>query len=94
MAAEALFRGTPVVAFNAGALPEVVGPGGVIVPAGDHGAMARAIVALCQDGEKRKELAKRGYEHVMDHYQAENVVHRFYEMVEKVFENNHLLLGK
>lgn len=42
-AAEAMACGAPVVASNGGALPEVVGNAGLIVPAGDAAALAHAI---------------------------------------------------
>lgn len=49
-AAEAMACGTPVVAFAAGAVPEVMGGAGVLVPPGDVGAMADAVRSLT-DGD-------------------------------------------
>ena len=43
VAAEALACGTPVLAFDRGALAEVVGPCGIVVPPGDADALAAAI---------------------------------------------------
>ena len=43
VAAEALACGTPVAGFDRGALSEVVGDCGVLVPCGDIGALAHAI---------------------------------------------------
>ncbi|MXP14163.1 glycosyltransferase [Altererythrobacter confluentis] len=43
VAAEALSSGVPVLAFDRGALREVVGPCGIIVPAADIAALARAM---------------------------------------------------
>ena len=43
VAAEALACGTPVCAFSNGALPEVVGHCGFLVPQGDVGALAQAM---------------------------------------------------
>lgn len=42
VAAEAMACGTPVLAYDRGALREVVGPGGIVVP-DDHSSLARAI---------------------------------------------------
>lgn len=42
-AAEAMALGTPVFAFDCGALPEVIGAGGVVVPEGDTRGLAEAL---------------------------------------------------
>ncbi len=47
-AAEAMACGTPVVAFDTSAVPEVVGGAGVLVPPGDVDAMADAVCALTE----------------------------------------------
>ena len=47
-ALEALACGTPVIASSRGALPEVVGNGGLIVDAEDHRAIARHLVDLAE----------------------------------------------
>jgi glycosyltransferase involved in cell wall biosynthesis len=65
-AAEAMASGTPVVATDAGALPEVVADGetGVIVPAADAPALADAIASLLDDAERRARLGAAGAERV------------------------------
>jgi glycosyltransferase involved in cell wall biosynthesis len=55
-AAEAMACGSPVVVTDGGALPEVVGDAGVVVPAGDPGALRDAIAALLDDPERRRAL--------------------------------------
>lgn len=55
VAAEAMSVGTPVVASASGSLPEVVGPGGLLVPPGDEAALAAALESLRDDG-RRAEL--------------------------------------
>ena len=44
VAVEAMASGIPVVSSDAGALPDVVGGAGIVVPAGDAGALASALV--------------------------------------------------
>jgi glycosyltransferase involved in cell wall biosynthesis len=59
-AAEALSTGTPVVASDAGALPEVVGrdgASGILVPAGDHETLARTLTELLADPARRAVLS-------------------------------------
>ncbi len=55
-AAEAMSCGAPVIVTDGGALPEVVGDAGVVVPRGDSAALARAIAALLDDPTRRADL--------------------------------------
>ncbi|ONI70995.1 hypothetical protein ALI144C_51510 [Actinosynnema sp. ALI-1.44] len=59
-AAEAMSCGIPVVATTGGALPEVVGDAGVLVPPGDPTALARALRDLLDDPGRRATLGQRG----------------------------------
>ena len=59
-ALEAMARGCPVVVSGAGALPEVVGDAGVIVPPGDPDALAGALAALVADDDRRRQLSEAG----------------------------------
>jgi glycosyltransferase involved in cell wall biosynthesis len=59
-AAEAMACGTPVVVTDGGALPEVVGEAGVVVPKADSMALARAIGALLDDPGRRAAMSARG----------------------------------
>ncbi|MEX2225906.1 MAG: glycosyltransferase family 4 protein [Dehalococcoidia bacterium] len=61
-AAEAMACGTPVIATDAGALPEVVADGetGMIVPAADEHALAGAISALLADPERCHRMGAAG----------------------------------
>ncbi len=61
---EALDCGTPVAAFAAGALPEVVGGGGILVAPENVTALAAAIVRLADDSTLRAECVRAGQEHI------------------------------
>jgi glycosyltransferase involved in cell wall biosynthesis len=62
VAVEAMAVGTPVVAFAAGALPEVLGDCGVLVPVGDVAALAGAVSEILTDDLRSAELARCGRE--------------------------------
>ena len=63
-AGEAMACGLPVISTNGGALPEVVGDAGVIVPKGDSDALAAAITDLLDNPDKAAEVGRRGFERV------------------------------
>jgi glycosyltransferase involved in cell wall biosynthesis len=56
-AIEAMSVGLPVVANRSGALPEVVGGGGVLVDTSDPWALATTITSLFDDAPRRRALA-------------------------------------
>jgi glycosyltransferase involved in cell wall biosynthesis len=67
---EAMAHGKPVVATAVGGLPEVIqdGVNGVLVPRGDHRALASACVALARDRERAATLGFRARQHVEDRF--------------------------
>ncbi|HEX2850591.1 MAG TPA: glycosyltransferase family 4 protein [Acidimicrobiales bacterium] len=70
-AIEAMASGAPLVATTGGALPEVVGDDGVaarVVPPGDAGALATAILDLLGDPAERERLAQAGRDRVLERY--------------------------
>ncbi len=48
--------GTPVVASDASSLPEVVGPGGILVAPDDPKAWSQALASLLEDCSQRQVL--------------------------------------
>ena len=63
-AAEAMSCGTPVISTTAGALPEVVGDAGILIPPGDTGAIVEAVTGLLDNENKRREMGVNGKERV------------------------------
>ncbi len=70
---EAMASGAPVVATDGGALPEVVGDAGVIVPAGDAETLRGAIDELLRDPVRREGLSAAGLKRVRAHYHWDSV---------------------
>ncbi|WP_421119174.1 glycosyltransferase family 4 protein [Aquihabitans daechungensis] len=57
---EAMAVGTPVVTTAAGAVPEVVGDAALVVPVGDHEALAHALRLVLHDEALAQDLADAG----------------------------------
>jgi len=64
-AGEAMACGVPVISTTGGALPEVVGEAGLLVPPGDSKALVTAIEDLLDHPEKRQALGEAGLRRVM-----------------------------
>ncbi|MCK9275587.1 MAG: glycosyltransferase family 4 protein [Syntrophales bacterium] len=63
-AGEAMACGVPVISTTGGALPEVVGDSGILIPPGDAGALESAIIDLLDHPAKREKLGKAGLDRV------------------------------
>ena len=70
VAIEAMAVGTPVVAYAAGGVPELVGECGALVPLGDRHALATTIVSLLQDAGRRRALGECGRARAGERYTA------------------------
>lgn len=79
---EASAAGLPVVASRVGGVPEVVDDGvsGFLVPAGDAGALAERLDALCDDVELRARLGRAGRERVAREFSLERSRDRHVEL--------------
>jgi MMP alpha-(1->4)-mannosyltransferase len=64
-AGEAMACGVPVISTTGGALPEVVGDAGVLVPPADPQALAQAIETVCTRPDLAASLGRSGYDRVM-----------------------------
>lgn len=67
-AGEAMACAVPVIATTGGALPEVVGDAGLLVPPADPQALATAILRLIDDPHAAGRLGQAGYERVYRHF--------------------------
>ena len=67
-AGEAMACGIPVVSTSGGALPEVLGDAGALVPPADWEALARAIRKILDNPEWAAKLGRAGYRRVQTHF--------------------------
>jgi len=73
---EAMANGVALVAADAGATREIVTPGedGLLVPPGDHEALATALLMLCDDPGRRAALAEAGARTARDRFDVLQMV--------------------
>lgn len=83
-AAEAMSCGTPLIATNGGALPEVVGDAGMLVPAGDADALAAAIKRLLNDEEAQRRMSEAGRRRVEQNFSWEQAAQKTLEVYQEV----------
>ena len=65
---EAMAAGVAVIGSSSGAIPEVIGDAGLVVPERDPGALAGAIDRLLANPEHRDALKKRGHQRVQERF--------------------------
>lgn len=85
-AGEAMACKTAVVSTDGGALPEVVGDAGRVVPAADSAALAEAVLDVLADDELRSNMAQAGYQRIQTmfnwHSAAQQVVSLYHRAIE------------
>jgi len=71
-AAEAMSCGAPLVSTTAGALPEVVGDAGILIPPADSAALTAAIAQLMESPDKRSEYSILGRKRILEKFNWSN----------------------
>lgn len=71
-AGEAMACRVPVISTTGGALPEVVGNTGILVPPRDSDAIKDAIIDLLDHPDKRRRLAQAGFQRALKHFTWRN----------------------
>ena len=88
-AVEAQAMEIPVVAMKVGGIPEVVRDGitGILVEPRNPEQLARAIIELIENPEKRKEMGKEGRKYVLSHYRWEDNAALMDDLYKSVLES-------
>jgi glycosyltransferase involved in cell wall biosynthesis len=79
VAAEAMMRGTAVVASSSGGLTEIVqnGQTGFLVPPGDINLLAEALIRILKDRDLAEQMGKSAREFALRHFAGEISVEKF-----------------
>lgn len=80
---EAHACGTPVIGSDSGAIPDVIGAGGLVFPERNARALADAIAELKSDPAKRDQLGENGRIQVMENYTWEWVAARMRDVYQQ-----------
>jgi len=67
-AGEAMACGLPVISTTGGALPEVVGNAGILVPPANSRALVKAILTLMDHPEQAEQMGREGFNRVRDRF--------------------------
>lgn len=88
VAAEAMMRGTAVVAAGHGGLSEIVQPDetGLLVKPNDSAALAGALIALLGDRERSEEMGRAGHAWAWDRLSREACAERFLGAYKRIRE--------
>ena len=77
---EAMASAVPVIGSTCGAIPEVIGEAGLVVPEGDPDALAGALEKLLADGALRERLVRAGLDRVNQHFSWERVADKTHDL--------------
>ena len=85
---EAMYVGVPVVSTAAPGVTDLVRHGvtGVLVPAGDYGALAEEAIALLRDADRRQRIALAAHQEIAEHYSVEAMVKAYERIYESVVQ--------
>jgi glycosyltransferase involved in cell wall biosynthesis len=81
---EAMLAGSAVVAYRSGAIPEVVGEGGLLVDEGDVGGLATSILRTANDASFRSDLATTAMKEALSRFHPEVVGDRLVRLWSEV----------
>ncbi len=92
-AAEAMCCRTPVISTTAGALPEIVGDAGILVPPADTKALVDSISALLDNPQRRQQLGEMGFRRVTGMFDWKNTARQTAEVYREAIERRATMIS-
>jgi glycosyltransferase involved in cell wall biosynthesis len=83
---EAMACRVPVVGSTCGAIPEVIGNAGLVVPENDSAALAAQLQGLIRDENLRKKLARAGRRRVEENFTWERAAEQIFSLYQRVLK--------
>jgi glycosyltransferase involved in cell wall biosynthesis len=91
---EAMASAVPVIGSTCGAIPEVIGDAGLVVPEGDPDALAGALGDLLSDSVLRERLVRAGLDRVNQHFSWERVADKTHDLFLQVLRRKAAVLNE
>lgn len=85
---EAMACALPVIGSNSGAIPGVIGNGGLVFPEGDVAALAKHLYDLQTKADLRELLGEQGRKRFLDHFTHEKIANLTVAVYKEILANN------
>ena len=90
-AGEAMACATPVISTTAGALPEVIGNAGILVPPADSDALCRALIGILDNPDRAHSLGHAGLKRIYNLFSWEKAARKTVETYKEAIRDHHQL---
>lgn len=78
--AQAMMAGVPCIGSSSGAIPDVLGPGGIVFEERDVESLKEALKRLIASRDERERLGKQGQDFAVQHYSSHAVARAYLEV--------------
>ena len=86
--AQAMMAGVPCIGSSSGAIPDVLGPGGVVFKEGDVESLKDALKIFIESRDERERLGKKGKAFALEHYTNQAVARAYLDVFLNMKRNN------